>query len=100
VQADIAKFQRENPDYHGLIPADIVTASASGLDPHISPAAAHAQVARVAKSRMMPVEAVSRLVAQNTDAPSLGFLGDPRVNVLQLNMALDRLARSSLRARK
>src|ERR1700676_3979494 len=71
------------------IPPDAVTASASGLDPHISPANAQAQAARVAKSRGVSVEQVQGLIAQHTDGRSLGFLGEPHVNVLLLNVALD-----------
>jgi K+-transporting ATPase ATPase C chain len=71
------------------IPADAVTASASGLDPHISPANAQAQAARVAKARGVSVEEVQGLIAQNTEGRSLGFLGEPTVNVLQVNLALD-----------
>jgi potassium-transporting ATPase KdpC subunit len=89
VKADIEKFQKENPDYHGRIPADMVTASGSGLDPHISPASAKAQAIRIAKARGASVDEVNRLIDQFTEPPSLRFLGDARVNVLQLNLALD-----------
>ena len=73
----------------GALPADAVTASGSGLDPDISPAYARLQVARVAQARSLPVETVDQLVAGNTEAPALGFFGEPRVNVLKLNLALD-----------
>jgi len=71
------------------IPADAVTGSASGLDPHISPASAQLQIARVARTRGISVEQVSQLVARFTEAPDLGLLGEPRVNVLIVNLAMD-----------
>ena len=89
VKADVDKVRQENPDYQGPIPADMVTASASGLDPHISPASAQAQAARVAKARGVPVDQVNQFIAQFTEAASFGLIGDPRVNVLELNLALD-----------
>jgi potassium-transporting ATPase KdpC subunit len=92
-KAGIAEFRQQNPEYHGPIPVDIVTASASGLDPHISPASAYAQAERVAKARRISVDHVNRMITQITEGPSLGFLGDARVNVLRLNMALDRESR-------
>ena len=72
-----------------LVPVDAVTASASGLDPHISPANAQAQAARVARVRQLPLEQVQALVAQATEGRTLGLLGEPRVHVLRLNLALD-----------
>src|SRR5579871_3829111 len=89
VKASIEKFRKENPDYTGPLPADLVTASASGLDPHLSPDSAKAQAARVAKARGVSVDQMNQLIAQFTEAPDLGFLGEPRVNVLKLNLALD-----------
>jgi len=71
------------------IPSDAVTASSSGLDPHISPANADIQAARVAKSRNVPVDQVKQVVSESTEGADLGFLGEPRVNVLQLNIAMD-----------
>jgi potassium-transporting ATPase KdpC subunit len=89
VQGDAAKFRAENPTFTGPIPADIVTASASGLDPHISPAAAEAQAGRVAAARGMTPDAVRRLIADHTEGRQMGVFGEPRVNVLLLNLALD-----------
>jgi len=90
VKASVEKFRKDNPDYQGPIPADLVTASASGLDPHISPASAEVQAPRVAKARGVAVERVNQLMAQFTERPDLGVLGEPRVNVLMLNLELDR----------
>jgi potassium-transporting ATPase KdpC subunit len=92
VRDDVKKFRAENPTYTGPIPADLLTASASGLDPHISPAAAEAQAARVAAARGISAASVHQLVAANTEDRQFGFLGEPRVNVLKLNLALDRAA--------
>ena len=89
VKASVEKFRKENPDYTGPLPADLVTTSSSGLDPHISPDSACAQSARVAKARGMTVAQVTELIAGFTEGPSLGVLGEPRVNVLKLNLALD-----------
>jgi K+-transporting ATPase ATPase C chain len=90
VKASSEKFRKENPDYQGPVPADLLTASASGLDPHISPDSALAQVPRVAKARGVSAEQIRQLVLQNTEQPYLGVLGEPRVNVLKLNLGLDR----------
>jgi potassium-transporting ATPase KdpC subunit len=95
VRNDVETFRKENPDYQGPIPADIVTASGSGLDPHISPASAQAQAFRVAKARGVSVDQVNRLIAQYTETPTLGFIGDIRVKVLRLNLALDQHFRSA-----
>jgi K+-transporting ATPase ATPase C chain len=89
VKASVEQFRKANPDYKGPIPADMVTGSASGLDPHISPDSAHAQAARVAKARGVSADQVNQLIDQSTEGPDLGLLGEPRVNVLKLNLALD-----------
>jgi len=89
VKASVDKFHKDNPDYHGPIPADLLTASGSGLDPEISPASAQAQLPRVAKARGVSADQLNQLVAQYTKSPDLGLLGEPRVNVLKLNLALD-----------
>jgi len=90
VQASVEQFRKDNPDYHGPIPADLLTASASGLDPHISPDSALAQAPRVARTRGVSLDRINALVASLTEGPDLGVLGEPRVNVLKLNLALDR----------
>jgi K+-transporting ATPase ATPase C chain len=82
-------FRKENPAFSGAIPADAITTSASGLDPHISPDTAIAQCDRVAKARSVPVEQIRSLVQSHIEGRQLGFLGEPRVNVLLLNLALD-----------
>jgi K+-transporting ATPase ATPase C chain len=89
LKKDAAQFRKDNPDYTGAIPADAITASGSGLDPEITPANALAQAARVARARGAAADAVQNLVVANTQQRDLGVLGEPRVNVLKLNMALD-----------
>jgi potassium-transporting ATPase KdpC subunit len=91
VKSRIEALRAADPGNTKSVPIDLVTASASGLDPHISPAAAGYQAARVAKVRGLEVEKVQALVDAQTEAPLFGFLGEPRVNVLLLNLALDKL---------
>jgi K+-transporting ATPase ATPase C chain len=90
VQGDINKLKQENPST--AVPIDLVTTSASGLDPHISPEAALFQVPRIAKARNLPEDRIRQLVADHTEGRLFGLLGEPRVNVLLLNLALDQLA--------
>ncbi len=88
-QRRIQVLRKADPGNTQALPVDLVTASASGLDPHISPAAAAYQVARVARVRGLPVSRVQALVKQHTQGRTFGFLGEPRVHVLQLNLELD-----------
>jgi potassium-transporting ATPase KdpC subunit len=87
IRADVEKLQKANPGKP--VPVDLVTTSGSGLDPHISPSAAEFQIPRVARERSMGEEELRRLVAAHTEGRQFGFLGEPRVNVLLLNLALD-----------
>ena len=91
VQARVQALQQADSSNNQLIPVDLVTASASGLDPHLSPEAAFYQVSRVARARNLEEAAVRRLVEKHIEGRQLGFLGEPRVNVLKLNLALNTL---------
>lgn len=92
VKASAEKSRSENPGAAGNVSADLLTASGSGLDPHLSPAAAQYQVARVARARGIAAEQVQQWVKERTEGRDLGFLGEPRVNVLTLNLLLDEKA--------
>ncbi len=89
VATRVRALKAENSDARGPVPVDLVTASASGLDPYISPAAAEFQVPRVARMRGLPEDRVRALVAEYTEGRQFGLLGEPRVNVLMLNLALE-----------
>jgi potassium-transporting ATPase KdpC subunit len=89
VRADADAFRKENPTATGPLPADLLTASGSGLDPDISPASAYLQVDRVAAARHVAPERVRHIVDAHVEGGQLGFLGEPRVNVVKLNLALD-----------
>jgi potassium-transporting ATPase KdpC subunit len=89
IKGDEDKFRKENPGFSGAIPADLLTTSGSGLDPHVSPASAQAQVARVATARGLNAGVLSKLVDEHVEGRTAGVLGEPRVNVLMLNLALD-----------
>ena len=93
VKGRVDALRAADPGNAAPIPVDLVTASASGLDPHISTAAARYQIARVAKARKLAPEALSQLVAQHTQTPLWGFFGEAQVNVLELNLALEQLGK-------
>lgn len=90
VAADVRRWTAANPDAPGPVPMELVTASASGLDPHLSPEAARWQAPRVAAARGVPLRRIEEILERETEGRALGILGEPRVNVLRLNLALDR----------
>jgi potassium-transporting ATPase KdpC subunit len=90
ITTDTLRLKTQNPDATGPVPGDLVTASASGLDPHITPEGALWQAARVAKARRVAPERVRQVVEDHVEGRDLGFLGEPRINILVLNLALDR----------
>jgi len=96
VKADVEKLQADNPGKP--VPIDLVTTSGSGLDPHISPAAAEFQIPRIARERKMSENEVRQIVNAHTEGRQFGFLGEPRVNVLELNLDLDQLKPMSVQA--
>jgi K+-transporting ATPase ATPase C chain len=98
LEASVAAMRAAHPTQQGPVPVDLVTISASGLDPHITPAAAAYQIDRVAAARAMSPQTVRDLVAAATEPRQLGFLGEPRVNVLELNIALDELSHPTRKA--
>jgi K+-transporting ATPase ATPase C chain len=91
VEDNVKALRAADPGNRQPVPVDLVTASASGLDPHITPAAAYYQAARIARARSLPLEQVNALIAAHEERATLGVLGERRVNVLELNLALDRL---------
>ena len=93
MKARIEALRTADPGNTAAVPVDLVTASASGLDPHTSVAAAQYQAARVARQRQLPLAQLQQLIAQHAEGRLSGFLGEPRVNVLQLNLALDAAGR-------
>jgi len=99
VAADAESLQAQNALAPGPVPVELVTASGSGLDPHVSVAAAQWQVPRVAQARGMPLAAIESLIRRHVERRTFGFLGEPRVNVLLLNLALDRQLGSTARGR-
>lgn len=92
VKGRVEALRAADPGNTAPVPVDLVTASGSGLDPHISVAGANYQAARIAKARGLPLDQVQQVIAAHTQQPQFGFLGEPRVNVLQVNLALDALA--------